>query len=77
MREGILFLGVPLVITLFLIGMQRWRDSGGSGFLGHHAGPDLGRGQLADLEEAGPTRRRPTARRGRTCHPAATRRRRR
>ncbi len=24
-REGILFLGVPLVITLFLMGMQRWR----------------------------------------------------
>jgi hypothetical protein len=25
-REGILFLGVPLVITLFLIGIQRWRS---------------------------------------------------
>jgi hypothetical protein len=34
-REGILLLGVPLVITLFLIGMQRWRShatsSGGAG----------------------------------------------
>jgi hypothetical protein len=25
-RQGILFLGVPLVITLFLIGIQRWRS---------------------------------------------------
>jgi hypothetical protein len=36
-REGILLLGVPLVITLFLIGMQRWRShaktSGGGGLL--------------------------------------------
>ncbi|MGA7417664.1 MAG: hypothetical protein WBW80_06695 [Acidimicrobiales bacterium] len=47
-REGILFLGVPLVITLFLVGMQRWRRR--SPLVGHHPGTDLGRGKLPDLE---------------------------
>ncbi len=47
-REGILFLGVPLVVTLFLVGIQRWRRW--SPVVGHHPGTDLGRSQLPDLQ---------------------------
>lgn len=47
-REGILFLGAPIVIVLFLVGLQRWRRR--SPVVGHHPGTDLSRGQLPDLE---------------------------
>jgi hypothetical protein len=38
-RDGIFFLGVPLVITLCLIGLHRWRASHAGG--GAHA-PEVG-----------------------------------